>query len=178
MRITGGILKGRQIHIPKGLPVRPTTDRVREALMNILHQRVEWEELRVLELFSGSGIVSMEIFSRGCTFLHSVDVNSKCIRAQKALHKQLNIRDIQLFQQRSSTFLKQGKETYDLIFMDPPYEMPGQEGLLQLIMDKPLLAEEGILILEHRSKYDFSSLPTFVRSRSYGSSSLSFFERD
>ncbi|MEL6193394.1 MAG: 16S rRNA (guanine(966)-N(2))-methyltransferase RsmD [Bacteroidota bacterium] len=176
MRITGGILRGRQIHIPKGLPVRPTTDRVREALMNILHQRLDWEDIHVLELFSGSGIVGMEMYSRGTTHIHSVEMNAKCVRAQKTLHKQLSINKINIFQQRAQTYVKQCVEKYDLIFMDPPYEMPGQEALLMEILQKPLLKEDGILILEHRSKYDFSSIPAFVRTRTYGSSSLSFFE--
>ncbi|MEM8898904.1 MAG: RsmD family RNA methyltransferase [Bacteroidota bacterium] len=176
MRITGGILKGRQIHIPKGLPVRPTTDRVREALMNILHQQLYWEDIHVLELFSGSGIVSMEMYSRGTTHIDSVEMNTKCVRAQKMLHKKLSIDKIQIFQQRAQVYVKHCIKKYDLIFMDPPYEMPGQDALLRDILQKPILKKEGILILEHRSKYNFSSISAFVRTRTYGSSSLSFFE--
>ncbi|MEM7658133.1 MAG: 16S rRNA (guanine(966)-N(2))-methyltransferase RsmD [Bacteroidota bacterium] len=176
MRIISGKYGGRTLKIPKGLPVRPTTDRTKESLFNILHQRVDWEGLRVLDLFSGTGNISFECWSRGAAEVVSVDRHPRCVRAIKQGLQALG-QTGKVIQSDVRSFLKKGGGPFDLIFLDPPYDMEGQEELLELLWKNNWLAEDGWLIIEHRSQKSFDSLPHFAFRRDYGSSSLSFFQR-
>lgn len=178
MRVIAGKYGGRPIKTPKGLPVRPTTDRTREALFNILEQRLVWEETVVLDLFSGTGSVSLECWSRGAKSVISVDRNRKCVQAIKTLFKEFSLENGTVIQADVRQFLKTKNASFDLIFMDPPYDMPAQEDLIKLIKERKLLSPEGTFILEHRSQKDFSQVEGFEERRDYGSSSLSFFNFD
>ncbi|MEL6251381.1 MAG: 16S rRNA (guanine(966)-N(2))-methyltransferase RsmD [Bacteroidota bacterium] len=176
MRIIGGKYGGRILQVAKGLPVRPTTDRTKEALFNILEHRVDWSEISVLDLFCGTGNISLECVSRGAASVLSVDKHRKCILSIKNNMKTLRIEEPKLISADVKKFLKTCDQSFDLIFMDPPYAMPGQEDLIETIFEKNILAPEGMLILEHSSTLSFSSLNRFVELRKYGSSHLSFFE--
>ena len=176
MRIIGGKYGGRNLQVAKGLPVRPTTDRTKEALFNILEHRVDWAETRVLDLFCGTGNISLECVSRGAASVLSVDRHRKCILSIKNNMKTLGREEPQLICADVKKFLKSCDQNFDLIFMDPPYAMPGQEALIETIFEKNILAPDGMLILEHSSTLNFSSLNKFVELRKYGSSHLSFFE--
>ncbi|MEZ4825781.1 MAG: 16S rRNA (guanine(966)-N(2))-methyltransferase RsmD [Bacteroidia bacterium] len=175
MRIIGGKYGGRNIHVPKGLPVRPTTDRTKEALFNILNNELDWEETHVLDLFAGTGNISLECLSRGAAYVTSVDQHPKCISAIQAAYEMLNISNAHTVKANVWQFIRQDHDSYDLIFMDPPYDMPRQDELIASIMAQSWLHEEGILIVEHNSHLPFSSLAGFDFSRVYGSSTLSFF---
>ncbi len=175
MRIIGGKFGGRVIQVPKGLPLRPTTDKTKEALFNILQHRIDWEETRVLDLFAGTGNISLECLSRGAEEIWAVDQERKCIEAIKKAMQSLGDTGIRLTRSEVGKFLNSCTETFDLIFMDPPYAMSGQEDMIRLILNKPLLSKDGMLILEHLSQRDFSSMKGFERVKKYGSSSLSFF---
>lgn len=178
MRIIGGTHGGRVLHVPKGLPVRPTTDRTKEALFNILSHQIYWEETRVLDLFCGTGNISLECLSRGAKDVLSVDKHPRCIKAVTSMKKNLGIHTGKTLCVDVWKFLRQHEGTYDFIFLDPPYALPGQEGLIQLIFEQNLLAEDGLLVLEHSSTLSFSSLEGFDSLRKYGSSHLSFFVRE
>lgn len=159
---------------PKGLPVRPTTDRTREALFNILSHRLEWPETRVLDLFSGTGSVSLECLSRGASTVVSVDRDHRCIQALKRLQADWKLPG-RVIKREVSRFLAGAPSSYDLIFMDPPYAMPAQEQLV-IAAQKRWLAADGILILEHAPPATrFEQLDGFQEVRIYGSSCLSFF---
>lgn len=176
MRIIGGRYGGRVLQVPKGLPVRPTTDRTKEALFNILEHRLYWEDSRVLDLFSGTGNIALECVSRGAAYVQSVDKHRRCISSIEK-HKQVLKAELpEVLCMDVWKYLKNAKDSYDLIFMDPPYAMPKQEELIALVFEHNILAEEGLLILEHSSNLSFSSLSRFSELRKYGSSHLSFFE--
>lgn len=177
MRIIGGTFGGRVLHSPKGLPVRPTTDRVKEALFNSLSHQLDWEGLRVLDLCAGTGGMTLEFWSRGVDEVVSVDQSGRCIAAIKGHMRDLGIRGGQVIRMEGGRFLRQAEAPFDIIFIDPPYAMQGQEAWVQLILTKPLLVSSGILILEHASQVGFTHIDGFQQQRSYGSSVLSWFHR-
>jgi 16S rRNA (guanine966-N2)-methyltransferase len=178
MRIIGGKFGGRVIRSPKGLPVRPTTDRVKEALFNRLAHQVELEGIIALDLFAGTGNISLELWSRGADRVVSVDQHGRCVSAIRAHLHELGLGGGEVLRMEASRFVHDATDTFDLIFMDPPYAMAGQPALVQAIWDRDLLAPGGILVVEHAPQLGFQALPGFVEQRDYGSSCLSFFEAE
>lgn len=175
MRIISGSHKGRRIVAPKKLPVRPTTDRSKEGLFNILSHRLQISDLKILDLFSGTGNISYEFASRGAKEITSVDQNRYCSQFihQTAQNLELNLHVIQ---SEVISFLEKTKTNYDIIFADPPYdwEENDYQRITTLALQK--LRQEGLLILEHSNHLDLSNLKNFDCSRAYGGSVFSFFE--
>lgn len=178
MRIIGGKYGGRIIPSHKNLPARPTTDRTKEALFNTLEHQLDWEDVQVLDLFAGTGNISLECWSRGAQKVYSVERDRKCIQSIKKAFSLLGIPMDHIIQADVKKFVQKSILTFDLIFMDPPYGMDGQEDLIQAIISGNLLDNEGLLVVEHMTQRDFSSQQGFMRTRKYGSSSLSFFEKE
>jgi len=178
MRIIGGKFGGRTIHSPKGLPVRPTTDRTKEALFNVLGHRLYWEETRVLDLFAGTGNISLECWSRGAQHVTSVDKHPRCVAAIRKHLESLGVAEAEVIRMDVKRYVKQAGGIYDWIFMDPPYAMPDQESLVMTILENDLLAENGLLTVEHTPQLKLAHLPYFESVRVYGSSALSFFSKD
>jgi 16S rRNA (guanine(966)-N(2))-methyltransferase RsmD len=176
MRIIGGKLKGLRFYPPTNLPVRPTTDMAKEALFNILNNQVDFEDLKVLDLFSGTGNISMEFASRGAREVVSVDIHMGCIKYLKDIAKQHRIETITSFKADVLKFLKEETETFDLIFADPPYDLPQIPLIAELVFERELLKEQGILIIEHPSTKKLDNHPNFAEQRKYGNSSFSFFK--
>lgn len=177
MRIVSGTHRGRKIIAPKKLPVRPTTDMAKEALFNILNNRFYFDEIRVLDLFAGTGNISYEFASRGATEITAVDGHAGCVSfiARTAEAMQMNITAIK---SDAHNYLKKVTQKWDVIFADPPYaiELEDFENLLNAVFENQLLAEGGLLIIEHSDRADLSALPNFSNFRKYGSSKFSFFE--
>jgi len=178
MRIIGGKFGGRVVKLQAGLPVRPTTDKTKEALFNILGSRLDFEGLRVLDLCCGSGNISLEFVSRGAAAVTAVDTNRTVLAAMKANFAAFDFPDGKVVSSDLLKFIETTTDTFDIIFIDPPYAMPSQDTLLRRIFGRNLVAPDGWLILEHNSLKDFSHLPYFAFVRKYGTSSVSFFERD
>ncbi len=174
MRIISGLHKGRRITAPKKLPVRPTTDRSKEGLFNLLQHRIEITETEVLDLFAGTGNISYEFASRGAKSLTAVDQNRNCIQFIQKTAKELQI-EISTHQKESTRFLEQSKGSFHLIFADPPYNFDQDAYENIIFLSLPKLRKEGFLILEHFKQLDFSSLNNFAFSRGYGSTVFSFF---
>lgn len=174
MRIIGGVHRGRSIHPPKGLPVRPTTDFAKEALFNILNNRFNFSEVSVLDLFSGTGHISLEFASRGAKAVLSVDQNFKCVGFLKAISNDLKL-DINCVKGDVFEFLKHSHQTFDLIFADPPYDLENIKLIHELVFSRNLLKPEGLLIIEHGAKTDFSKSESFDKVRKYGNVNFSFF---
>ena len=175
MRIISGSHKGRRILAPKKLPVRPTTDRSKEGLFNILQHRLDFIALNVLDLFSGTGNISYEFASRGVANITAVDQNRHCVNFIKKTAIYLGL-SIDSSQCDSISFLKKKTSHYDLIFGDPPYEW-GAEAYFVLILEaKKSLNESGLIILEHSAFIDLSAGQGFDFSRTYGGSVFSFFK--
>jgi 16S rRNA (guanine966-N2)-methyltransferase len=176
MRIIGGKYRGRVIRPPKGLPVRPTTDQTKEALFNILSNRLDFEGMAVLDAFAGTGNMSYEFLSRGVSELVAVDADAKCVQFIQSTFQELGMKGGKAIRMPVEKYLQGPPKAFDLIFMDPPYAMPGQEGLVAQLLHDGWLVPEGWVILEHSSMHDFSGLAEFVEMRKYGGSSFSFFE--
>jgi 16S rRNA (guanine966-N2)-methyltransferase len=178
MRIIAGKYKGKAIRPPKGLPVRPTTDQAKEALFNILGHRLDFAGLHVLDCFAGTGNMSYEFLSRGVGSLLALDADPKCVTYIAATFRELGFANAQVQRVQVERFLAGAAAPYDLIFMDPPYALAGQNSLVARVMEGGWLARTGLLVLEHASGNDFSGLAYFTELRKYGGSSFSFFEYD
>jgi 16S rRNA (guanine966-N2)-methyltransferase len=176
MRIIGGILKGLRLNPPKNLPVRPTTDLAKEALFNILLNKIEFEGIKVLDLFSGTGNISLEFASRGASEVISVDRSIQCINYLKDTSRQHKLIQIKTYKADVFKYLELETEPYDLIFADPPYDLNQIPEIPKIIFDKNLLLPGGLLIVEHQSLQNLSNHPAFTEQRKYGHSSFSFFE--
>lgn len=176
IRIISGTHKGRRIQAPKNLPVRPTTDRSKESLFNILNNRVNWKECKALDLFSGTGNISFECASRGCPTIIAVDVHAACVKFIQSTADNLEM-PIQAIKQDALIYLNRSKQPFDIIFCDPPYAYSQNqlETLVEKIMEPPHLNEDGILIVEHIKHIDLSGLKGFQEARRYGQSIFSFF---
>ncbi|MEO5911434.1 MAG: 16S rRNA (guanine(966)-N(2))-methyltransferase RsmD [Pelobium sp.] len=175
MRIIGGKLKGIRLHPPKNLPVRPTTDMAKEALFNILQNLLTFENLKILDLFSGTGNISLEFGSRGALEILSVDQNFGCYNYLKNTSKEHQLTQIKPVKADVFKFLNQENEKFDLIFADPPYDLSRIPEIATIIFEKELLNENGLLIIEHQSMQDLSNHPNFKEKRKYGYSTFSFF---
>ncbi len=176
MRIISGTYKGRRLTAPKNLPVRPTTDFAKEALFNIFRVRYYFEEITVLDLFSGTGNISFEFASRGVPNITSVDAHYGCIQYINKVSEEFSF-PITAIKSEVNKYLQNASGKYDIIFADPPYEFTAEilRNLIEDIFGNSLLEPEGIFIIEHAKQNDLSSFPHFVEARKYGSSVFSFF---
>lgn len=175
MRIIGGILKGLRLNPPTNLPVRPTTDMAKEALFNILLNKIEFEGIKVLDLFSGTGNISLEFASRGASEVVAVDRSIQCIKYVNDTSKQHKLTQIKTFKADVLKYLQIETEQYNIIFADPPYDLNQIPEIPKIVFDKNLLLPGGLLIVEHQSLQNLSNHFAFVEQRKYGHSSFSFF---
>lgn len=176
MRIISGKYRGRRLSPPANLPVRPTTDMAREALFSILYSRYDFEDLRVLDLFCGTGALSFEFISRACPDVTAVDESSKCIDFIRKTSQAWNAEGLRAVRADVFRFLEQPMKPFDIIFADPPYIMKESRLLPALVRAHNLLAPEGRLIIEHPAELDFSNEPGFLDVRSYSRVHFTFFE--
>lgn len=178
MRIIGGSLKGLRLNPPKNLPVRPTTDLAKEALFNILQNQIEFEGIKVLDLFSGTGNISMEFASRGAAQVISVDRSIHCVNYLKDTSRQHKLEQIKVYKEDVFKYLQMETERYDLIFADPPYDLNKIPEISKIVFERNILKPGALLIVEHQSMQNLSNHPAFTEQRKYGHSSFSFFRAD
>jgi len=177
MRIIRGTHRGRKITAPASLPVRPTTDLAKESLFNILDNHVYFEDIRVLDLYAGTGSISYEFASRGSQLVIAVDIHPQCVRFISETAVRLGFSQMKAIRSSSIGFLNHCSDKFDLIFADPPYELEGIEEVISLVYDRQLLLEGGWLIIEHAPGKDFSAIPNFFQHRNYGKVNFSFFRK-
>ncbi|KIA93090.1 methyltransferase [Flavobacterium sp. KMS] len=179
MRIISGKYKGRRISPPKNLPVRPTTDMSKEALFNVLNNHFSFESLKVLDLFAGTGNISYEFASRGCTPITSVDGDFGCVKFIKQVAAEFDF-NIAATKSDVFKFLESCKTSYDIIFADPPYALDQAtfEKIVMLVFERELLQDDGMMIIEHSKYTKLDHLSNFSFKKSYGGSFFSFFEFD
>lgn len=175
MRIVGGKYKRRIISPPKNLPVRPTTDLAKESLFNILGNIINLDEKSTLDLFSGTGNISYELVSRGVTSVTAVETNYSCVKfiRQTATHFEMD--ELNVIQSDVFRFLKTSRQTFDVIFADPPYAMENIPEIADLVFKTNKLNKGGWLIVEHPKSIDFNSFEFFHSRRNYGKVNFSFF---
>ena len=176
MRIVSGKWKGKRIVAPKNLPTRPTTDFAKEGLFNILNNRFFFDNLRVLDLFAGTGNIAYEFASRGAGEITCIDLNKACVRFIGEMADDLgaNIQPVQL---DAWLFVQKTTTSYDIVFADPPYNWDKHEALAEALIQKGFLKEGGEVIIEHSADTDLSHLPGFFEHRKYGHVHFSFFSR-
>lgn len=177
MRIISGTYKGKRIVAPKKLPTRPTTDMAKESLFNILNNHYYFDAIRVLDLFAGTGNISYEFLSRGTSQITAVDQNRDCVAFINKTNKELK-GSIEAYKYDVYKFLEKYNQTADIIFADPPYNFSLEQftAIVDKVFERNLLAEEGMLILEHSKHSDLGQHPKFSFAKRYGGSIFSFFE--
>jgi 16S rRNA (guanine966-N2)-methyltransferase len=177
VRIISGKYKGRRISPPKNLPVRPTTDMSKESLFNILNNHFNFSELKVLDLFAGTGNISYEFGSRGSDDITAVDEDFGCVKFIKQTANEFDF-GITAVKSNVFTFLEKNKSHYDLIFADPPYHMEQRkfEKLVETIFENNLLETGGMLIIEHSKYTKLDQMPNYSFQKNYGGSTFTFFE--
>ena len=175
MRIISGKYRGRKIPVPSGFKARPTTDFAREGLFNILSNQIDFDELKVLDLFGGTGSISFEFASRGAKRIDYVESDARSCTYLSKTKSLLGINNIFIHRSDVFRFLNRTSMVFDIIFADPPYELELIPDIPGTILDSGLLDSEGIFILEHGKKHSFSSHPGFREIRKYGSVHFSFF---
>jgi len=177
MRIIRGTHRGRKIKAPASLPVRPTTDLAKESLFNILDNHIYFEDVKILDLYAGTGSISFEFASRGSRQIISVDINPGCVRFINETAMQLGFDRIKAVRSSSIGYLNHCSEKFDLIFADPPYDLEGIEEAVNIVFDRHLLNDGGWLIIEHARGKDFSTFPNFFQHRNYGKVNFTFFRK-
>jgi 16S rRNA (guanine(966)-N(2))-methyltransferase RsmD len=177
MRIIGGKFRGRRFDPPAdNWPTRPTTDYAREALFNILNNQIDFEDIKVLDLFGGTGSHCYEFISRGCEDVTYVEKFPDAIRFVRKTAQTLGIEaQLKIMQMDAFKFIEHATAQYDYIFADPPYTLPTLDIIPNLIFDKNLLLPDGLFVLEHNAHNDFLEHPKLVDVRNYGKTIFSFF---
>ena len=179
MRIISGKQKGRKIVAPKKLPVRPTTDMAKEALFNILNNTYYFDNISVSDLFAGTGNISYEFASRGTKQIYAVDADFGCVKFINSISKDFDF-NINVIKSDVYKFLEKSSLQTDVIFADPPYNFEEAQFLkiVDLVFERNLLLEDGVLIIEHSKHTKLSEHSKFSYSKKYGGNVFSFFENE
>ena len=176
MRIITGSYKGRHFDIPRTFKARPTTDFAKENIFNVLRGYVDFDGITALDLFAGTGSISLELVSRGCKQVISVEADrDHADFIRRCFAKLSDDRDV-LVRGDVFRFLKRCRQQFDFIFADPPYTLDDLPQLPDLILGGDLLAPGGIFVLEHGKDHDFSTCQRFAEHRSYGSVNFTLFK--
>jgi len=175
LRIIGGQYKGRIISPVAGLKARPTTDFARESLFNILNNRVDFESISVLDLFSGTGAIGFEFASRGVEVVHMIEKDHKHISGIRQNIERIGFSNIKPVHIDVKAFLKTCKFKYDIVFADPPYDLGWLANIPDLVIASGVIKEDGFFILEHPKAVRFGDHASFYEHRNYGSVNFSFF---
>lgn len=175
MRIIGGTLKGRRFDPPPGLGIRPTTDRARESLFNILAHRFTIEDAAVLDAFAGSGAVTLEFLSRGAAHVTALEANRNTAAYFKQLLAEWGLANCRVMNTTAEKYLAETTDAYDYIFLDPPYALPQKFSLIDTILSRQLLRPDGQAVLEHPAHEQYDQHTGFTERRDYGLAAFSFF---
>ena len=177
MRVITGKYKGRHFDIPRTFKALPTTDFAKENLFNVLNSYIDWDaEPVALDLFAGTGSITLELLSRGCSRVISIEKDPLHFKFIKSFIDKLQ--DLNAIPIKGDVFkyLSQCREKFDFIFADPPYVLTEISELPDMILERDLLREDGLLVVEHGKDHDFSQHPRFIEHRHYGSVNFSFFQ--
>lgn len=178
MRIIRGKYGRRRFDVPSNITARPTTDFARENIFNVLENMVDFEGLDALDLFAGTGAVSFEFLSRGCASVTCVEKSATQFNFIKKVKEQLRDENLVMVRGDVFRFVETAAKKYDIIFADPPYDLPNFTEVPEVVFSSKMLKDDTIVIIEHSKKYDFSHLPHFYEQRVYGSVNFSIFCMD
>lgn len=175
MRIIGGRLKGIRFEPPKNIPTRPTTDIAKEGLFNIINNSFNFDNIKVLDLFGGTGSIAYEFASRGCTDITTVEIFPKCAAFIKKTAAEQKLSAIKVLLMDVFKFIETSHQQYDFIFAGPPYPLETLNTIPDLIFRYDMVEGEGWFILEHNPNHNFEKHPHFYKSKNYGSTIFSIF---
>jgi 16S rRNA (guanine(966)-N(2))-methyltransferase RsmD len=176
MRIIGGEHGGRKISPPSKMPyTRPTTDIAKEGLFNILQNMLDFEGLKTLDLFGGTGAITYELASRGASEQTIVEKDEQMFSFIKKNLETLKIEQARPVKMDVFKFMAMCKEQYDFIFAGPPYALLNIDDLPKYVFEHNLLKPEGIFVLEHTPRNDYQTHPNFHRIKNYGTTVFTFF---
>ena len=178
MRVITGIYKGRRFDVPHSFKARPTTDFAKENIFNVLNAYIDFEGASALDLFSGTGSISLELVSRGCSQVISLEADRNHHAFIVSCLKKLDTDVCIPLRGDVFRFIKNCHSHFDFIFADPPYALENMKDIPSIIFAKDLLKPEGIFVLEHGKDEDFSADPHFVEHRAYGSVNFSIFKAE
>ena len=176
MRVITGKYKNRHFDIPRSFKARPTTDFAKENIFNVMNAYVDFEDSTALDLFSGTGCISLELLSRGAKTVVSVEADRDHARFIRQCTEKLGTNRSFLIRGDVFRFLRSCRQSFDFIFADPPYALEKLPTIPDLIFEKELLSEDGVFVFEHGKHNDFSAHPNFVEHRAYGSVNFSIFK--
>ncbi len=176
MRIIRGDLKSRRFSIPKNFPSRPTTDFAKEGLFNLLENQFDIEDMKVLDLCAGTGNISFEFVSRGIGHVTCVDKDFNCVKFIRQHSIEFGIEEkMDVIKMDVILYLKKTNLKFDIIFSDPPYDVKFHDQIAQVVFERKLLNEDGVLIVEHGRHTRLEQIPQFDVLRPYGNVYFSFF---
>ena len=176
MRIIRGKYGRRRFDIPHNISARPTTDFARENIFNVIENLTDLDGASALDLFAGTGAVSYELLSRGCTSVTAVEKANVQVNFIRKVKDLLNDENLIIIKGDVFKYIASCDRKFDFIFADPPYNLPNFAEIPSLILDSRMLHEGTLIVIEHSSSYDFSSLPNFIQHRAYGSVNFSIFK--
>lgn len=176
MRIIRGKYGKRRFQVPGNITARPTTDFARENLFNVLENIIDFEGLTVLDLFAGTGAISFEFLSRDCASVTAVEKSGTQYTFIKKVREMLNVSNMTVIKGDAFKFIETAAQKYDVIFADPPYDLPNFGEIPEKVLASKMLKDGTVFVIEHSKDYDFSHLPHFSQHRTYGSVNFSIFE--
>ncbi|MCH5233486.1 MAG: RsmD family RNA methyltransferase [Muribaculaceae bacterium] len=176
MRIIRGKYGRRRFDVPHIITARPTTDFARENLFNVLENIADFEGKSACDLFAGTGAISYEFLSRGCTYVTAVEKAGVQVAFMKSVAAKLGDENLHIIKTDVFKFIHEDQRPYDFIFADPPYDHPRFQEIPELILNSNLVKKGSIIIVEHSKAFDFSGLQGFSQHRAYGSVNFSIFE--
>ncbi len=178
MRIIRGKYGRRRFDVPTNISARPTTDFARENIFNVLENIIDFDGISAIDLFAGTGAISLEMVSRGATNVTAVELAPTQYRFIEKVRQQLNCSELRVVKGDALKFIQASVSPVDLVFADPPYNMDGFDEIPRIILESSAVGPETIVVLEHGKNRDFSSLLGFFQHRAYGSVNFSLFRKN
>lgn len=178
MRIISGIFKGKRFQAPASIKARPTTDMAREGLFNVLSQQMEINGIDVLDLFAGTGAVSLEFLSRGANQVVAIDIDFTSKKHLEKIKVNWELKNWRIVKADAFSLAKKANQQFDIVFADPPYNHKRFAEIPALILSSGWIKPGGLFILEHSSDYDFSENKFFLEHRIFGNVNFTFFQSE
>ncbi len=177
MRIVSGEFKGRTIPVRKDFPSRPTTDFAKENIFNVIHNHFDFEEIEVLDLFSGTGSIGFEFASRGASKVTAVELDYRSFDFIRTTAKNLAMENFYCIKADAFRYIEKCTEKFDIVFADPPYDFKMLGQIPEKLLQTKVLKTGGWFILEHGKTNNFSTVEGFLEQRIYGSVHFSIFRQ-
>lgn len=177
MRIIRGKYGRRRFDVPGNISARPTTDFARENIFNVLENMIDFDGIRAIDLFAGTGAISLEMVSRGAAEVTAVEKAPTQFRFIEKVRQQLNCMELQVVKGDALRYIQSVSTPVDLVFADPPYDMEGFETVPEIILSSGAVGPDTLVVIEHSKTRDFSAIPGFLERRIYGSVNFSIFRK-